>query len=230
MPVKNKTRSYLLLLLAVVGQGTALRAQEATMALTPEPRWEMLINVTNAVSRAAGNTTRTVLDDPYAFAMKRVNAAETAAWRMGMNGFRRGTNDVLIDGGTRVSHEWEYSLILGREFRRNLGHGITLTYGLDGQASLRQGSVVTEQIDLLGNTSSTEIIDEDFGGAAGPFLGFQWQFHPNLCLYTEASAYYRVGRLYRTLSGNGSTAVLEDRVYESLVPMMPGSLFLVIQF
>ena len=49
MPVKNNTRSYLLLLLAVVGQETALLAQDATMALTPEPRWEMLINVTNAV-------------------------------------------------------------------------------------------------------------------------------------------------------------------------------------
>jgi hypothetical protein len=230
MPVKNNTRTYLLLLLAVVGQQTALLAQDATLASAPEPRWEMLINVTNAVSRAAGNTTRTVLDDPYAFAMKRVNAAETAAWRMGMNGFRRGTNDVLIDGGTRVSEEWEYSLILGREFRRNLGHGITLTYGLDAQASLRKGSVVTEQIDLIGNISTTEVSDEDFGGAAGPFLGFQWQFHPNLCLYTEANAYYRMGRLYRTLSGNGSTVVLEDRVHESLMPMMPGSLFLVIQF
>jgi hypothetical protein len=203
-----------------------LRAQTAQS----EPRWELLLNVTNTVSRAAGNTTRTVFDDPYALAIKRVNAAETAAWRTGMNGFRRGTNDVLIDGGTRVSQEWEYSLILGREFRRNLGHGITLTYGLDAQASLRKGSVVTEQIDLIGNMSSTEVSDEDFGAAAGPFLGFQWQFHPNLCLYTEASAYYRMGRLYRTLSGNGSTVVLEDRVYESLVPMMPGSLFLVIQF
>lgn len=223
-------RTYLLLLLLAVGQQTALFAQDAKMNLEPEPRWEMLINVTNAVSRAAGNTTRSVLDDPYAFAMKRVNAAETAAWRMGMNGFRRGTNDVLIDGGTRVSQEWEYSLILGREFRRNLGHGITLTYGLDAQASLRKGSVVTEQIDLIGNTSSTEVSDEDFGGAAGPFLGFQWQFHPNLCLYTEANAYYRMGRLYRTLSGNGSTVVLEDRIHETLMPMMPGSLFLVIQF
>ena len=223
-------RTYLLLLLLAVGQQTALFAQDAKMNLEPEPRWEMLINVTNAVSRAAGNTTRSVLDDPYAFAMKRVNAAETAAWRMGMNGFRRGTNDVLIDGGTRVSQEWEYSLILGREFRRNLGHDITLTYGLDAQASLRKGSVVTEQIDLIGNTSSTEVSDEDFGGAAGPFLGFQWQFHPNLCLYTEANAYYRMGRLYRTLSGNGSTVVLEDRIHETLMPMMPGSLFLVIQF
>ena len=223
-------RTYLLLLLLAVGQQTALFAQDAKMNLEPEPRWEMLINVTNAVSKAAGNTTRSVLDDPYAFAMKRVNAAETAAWRMGMNGFRRGTNDVLIDGGTRVSQEWEYSLILGREFRRNLGHGITLTYGLDAQASLRKGSVVTEQIDLIGNTSSTEVSDEDFGGAAGPFLGFQWQFHPNLCLYTEANAYYRMGRLYRTLSGNGSTVVLEDRIHETLMPMMPGSLFLVIQF
>lgn len=230
MPVKNNMRTYLLLLLLAVGQQTALFAQDAKMNLEPEPRWEMLINVTNAVSRAAGNTTRSVLDDPYAFAMKRVNAAETAAWRMGMNGFRRGTNDVLIDGGTRVSQEWEYSLILGREFRRNLGHGITLTYGLDAQASLRKGSVVTEQIDLIGNTSSTEVSDEDFGGAAGPFLGFQWQFHPNLCLYTEANAYYRMGRLYRTLSGNGSTVVLEDRIHETLMPMMPGSLFLVIQF
>jgi len=206
------------------------QTEELHTPASGEPRWELLVNVTNAVSRAAGNTARTVLDDPYAIAWKRINAPGTTAWRMGMNGFRRGTNDVLIDGGSRISQEWEYSAIVGREFRRNMGHGFTLTYGLDLQASLRQGSVLTEQIDFIGNTSRTEIRDEDLGGAAGPFLGFQWQFHPNLSLYTEANAYYRVGRLYRTLEGNGSVAILEDRVYESLVPMMPGSLFLVIQF
>ena len=99
------------------------------------PKWEVTSNVTLALSRFSGNVTRNLNDDPYLLMVRRITYNESgkqAAWRMGVNGFRRKTEDMT--GGfsevTRSSEENWASLALGREWRRQLGHGFYTSAGL----------------------------------------------------------------------------------------------------
>lgn len=247
--MKKKLSGLTLMVLCTVA---GLKAQDSAMAVTDpiaeptravvgysayRPKWEVTSNVTLALSRFTGNVSRNLNDDPYLLMVRRIqynDKGNQTAWRMGVNGFRRKSEDM--NGGFsgsvfRKSEENWASLVVGREWRRDLGYGFYTSWGLDTRGLWRNSISSTVQFDgSMGGM--TEIVTEakEYGGSVGCFGGIGVKLHQRIALYTESIVYGQVLNTERSFTVNGAQTTLEAKQTISVVPMVPIALFLTVQF
>ncbi len=196
-------------------------------------KWEITSNVTLALSRFSGNVTRNLNDDPYLLMVRKLNNNGQSAWRYGLNGFRRKSEDVT--GGfqgstTRTSEENSVSLVIGREWRHDLAMGFYTYWGLDARGLFRQNLATSVQFD--GFSGRTEIVTDakEYGGSFGCIGGIGYKFNDRMIVYTESLIYGQYLRTDRQFSVNGIATPLEQKNTISVLPMVPVALFLSIQF
>lgn len=230
-------------LLAILLTVSAVKAQDTTGVPLLEsapatdtvhaPKWEITSNVTLALSRFSGNVTRNLNDDPYLLMVRKLTNNGQSAWRYGLNGFRRKSEDVT--GGfqgstTRTSEENSVSLVIGREWRYDLSMGFYAYFGLDARGLLRQNLATSVQFD--GFTGRTEIVTDakEYGGSFGGIGGIGYKFNDRMIVYTESLIYGQYLRTDRQFSVNGVATPLEQKNTISVLPMVPVALFLSIQF
>lgn len=216
---------------------TGLLAQDSTIqkvstTLTYVPKWEVTSNVTLALSRFTGNVSRNLNDDPYLLMVRKFDPTGMRAVRMGLNGFRRKSEDV--NGGfggevTRSSEENWASLVIGKEWRRSLGSGFYAFGGVDARGIYRNGQSKSVQFD---GWSRTEIITSasEFGGSVGGFGGIGVKLHERIVLYTESIIFAQMLQTERFFSVNGNNTTLESKTTYSVIPLVPIALFLTVQF
>ena len=190
-------------------------------------KWEFSTNVTLALSRFTGNVSRNLNDDPYLIMVRKVDADQGAAWRMGLNGFRTSSQSNFPD---RVSSENWASLVLGREWRTELQQGAFIYGGIDSRGIFRQSHSEATQFNDLGNPITSITDAKEYGGSVGGICGFGWRFQDRIAIYTEALLNAQYTRTDRTFSVNGSITTLENKNNLKIVPMVPIALFLTIKF
>lgn len=202
----------------------------------PLKGWEVSNNVTLALSRFTGNVTRNLNEDPYLIMVRKLDSTQLSAWRVGVNGFRRKTEDLGSNdfGGSRldrISEENSASLVIGREWRRNLGMGFYAFGGVDTRFLWRQNNALSVQTDWV-SSSRIEIATkaQEIGGSIGGFGGIAWRFHNRITLYTESILYAQYLQTERIFSVNGVENTLENKNSFSVIPMVPVALFLSIHF
>ena len=190
-------------------------------------KWEFSTNVTLALSRFTGNVSRNLNDDPYLIMVRKVDADQGAAWRMGLNGFRTSSQSNFPD---RVSSENWASLVLGREWRTELQQGAFIYGGIDSRGIFRQSHSEATQFNDLGDPITSITDATEYGGSVGGICGFGWRFQDRIAIYTEALLNAQYSRTDRTFSVNGSITTLENKNNLKIVPMVPIALFLTIKF
>jgi hypothetical protein len=200
------------------------------------PRWEVTSNVTLALSRFSGNVSRNLNDDPYLLMVRKISYNEkdrVSAWRLGVNGFRRKTED--FSGGfsgqvTRTSEENWASLVVGREWRRDLGFGFYAYGGFDARGIWRNSTSTSLQFDGFGTNTLIVTEAKEYGGSVGGFGGIAVKLHDRINLYTESILYGQLLNTERSFSVNGVRTSLEAKQTFTVIPMVPIALFLSIQF
>ena len=190
-------------------------------------KWEFSTNVTLALSRFTGNVSRNLNDDPYLIMLRKVDADQGAAWRMGLNGFRSSSQTNFPD---RMSVENWASLVLGREWRTELQQGAFIYGGIDTRGIFRQTHSEATQFNDLGKPITSITDATEYGGSVGGICGFGWRFQDRIAIYTEALLNAQYSRTDRTFSVNGSISTLENKNNYKIVPMVPIALFLTIKF
>jgi hypothetical protein len=195
--------------------------------LKMKTKWEFSTNVTLALSRFTGNVSRNLNDDPYLIMLRKVDADQGAAWRMGLNGFRSSSQTNFPD---RMSVENWASLVLGREWRTELQQGAFIYGGIDTRGIFRQTHSEATQFNDLGNPITSITDATEYGGSVGGICGFGWRFQDRIAIYTEALLNAQYSRTDRTFSVNGSISTLENKNNYKIVPMVPIALFLTIKF
>ena len=195
--------------------------------LKMKTKWEFSTNVTLALSRFTGNVSRNLNDDPYLIMVRKVDADQGAAWRMGLNGFRTSSQSNFPD---RVSSENWASLVLGREWRTELQQGAFIYGGIDSRGIFRQSHSEATQFNDLGDPITSITDATEYGGSVGGICGFGWRFQDRIAIYTEALLNAQYSRTDRTFSVNGSITTLENKNNLKIVPMVPIALFLTIKF
>jgi hypothetical protein len=195
--------------------------------LKMKTKWEFSTNVTLALSRFTGNVSRNLNDDPYLIMVRKVDADQGAAWRMGLNGFRTSSQSNFPD---RVSSENWASLVLGREWRTELQQGAFIYGGIDFRGIFRQSHSEATQFNDLGDPITSITDATEYGGSVGGICGFGWRFQDRIAIYTEALLNAQYSRTDRTFSVNGSITTLENKNNLKIVPMVPIALFLTIKF
>ena len=190
-------------------------------------RWEFSTNVTLALSRFTGNVSRNLNDDPYLLMVRKIDADQAAAWRIGLNGFRTSSQSTFPD---RVSSENWASLVLGREWRTELQQGAFVYGGFDTRGIFRQSHSEATQFNDLGMPVTSITDAKEYGGSVGGVCGFGWRFQDRIAIYTEALLNAQYTRTDRTFSVNGAVTTLENKNNFNIVPMVPIALFLTIKF
>ena len=210
-----------------INSDTAHDQSRPVSLLKMKTKWEFSTNVTLALSRFTGNVSRNLNDDPYLIMVRKVDADQGAAWRMGLNGFRTSSQSNFPD---RVSSENWASLVLGREWRTELQQGAFIYGGIDSRGIFRQSHSEATQFNDLGNPITSITDAKEYGGSVGGICGFGWRFQDRIAIYTEALLNAQYSRTDRTFSVNGSITTLENKNNLKIVPMVPIALFLTIKF
>jgi hypothetical protein len=210
-----------------INSDTAHDQSPPVSLLKMKTKWEFSTNVTLALSRFTGNVSRNLNDDPYLIMVRKVDADQGAAWRMGLNGFRTSSQSNFPD---RVSSENWASLVLGREWRTELQQGAFIYGGIDSRGIFRQSHSEATQFNDLGNPITSITDATEYGGSVGGICGFGWRFQDRIAIYTEALLNAQYSRTDRTFSVNGSITTLENKNNLKIVPMVPIALFLTIKF
>ena len=210
-----------------INSDTAHDQSRPVALLKMKTKWEFSTNVTLALSRFTGNVSRNLNDDPYLIMVRKVDADQGAAWRMGLNGFRTSSQSNFPD---RVSSENWASLVLGREWRTELQQGAFIYGGIDSRGIFRQSHSEATQFNDLGDPITSITDATEYGGSVGGICGFGWRFQDRIAIYTEALLNAQYSRTDRTFSVNGSITTLENKNNLKIVPMVPIALFLTIKF
>ena len=195
--------------------------------LKMKTKWEFSTNVTLALSRFTGNVSRNLNDDPYLIMVRKIDADQGAAWRLGVNGFRTNSQSNFPH---RVSSENWASLVIGREWRTELQQGAFIYGGIDSRGIFRQSHSEATQFNDLGQPIISITDAKEYGGSVGGICGFGWRFQDRIAIYTEALLNAQYTRTDRTFSVNGSITTLENKNNLKIVPMGPIALFLTIKF
>ncbi len=189
-------------------------------------RWEIVLNITNAISRFSGNGARNINEDPYLMAVKWRNKTNRHAIRLGFNQSYSSITTQIFPGERRTK-DFYFSPLLGYEWRRHIDNHFMFFYGLDARGGIRNGSV--EIIDP-GIGPVQVISSKDNGIGAGPFCGFVWKINPRVSMFTEANFYAQYTTTYRYLDDGISKTILEDSRKVVFTPVIPTSLFISIAF
>lgn len=226
MKLKLKLFVFFILMQTLVVD--AQSAEKKDSAYLPKG-WEFTSNVTLALSRFTGNVTRNLNDDPYLMMFRNVNLKKNTALRIGANGFRRKTDEKSIVS-SRTGEENAVSLVIGKEWRKELGLGIYAYYGCDTRGLWRQNMATAIQTDIRGNQIETITNAKEYGASFGGIMGLGWKFHERLTVYTESVVYGQYLKTDRRFIVNGVATPLEFKETYSVIPMVPIALFLSVRF
>lgn len=120
---------YMTIILLVCSK--SLQAQD-TADITEYGRLEALMNISNTLSRFAGNTPRqTVFEEPFLLGLKISSKSKKSALRIGINFSYLNTNEDDLSGISRNSHISSWAPLIGYEWRRDLGGGFEFYGGID---------------------------------------------------------------------------------------------------
>lgn len=194
-----------------------------------ENKIEFLMNISNAISRFAGNGPLMKVDEePFLFGMKyKVNESKGAI-RLGLNMLYKRTNDNL-NSTPRSTIDNSWSPLLGYEFRKPLGNKFEFYWGADVRYYNLSSKTDTR-------TNSNPVIYtyssyKSNGFGAGPFCGITFKINEFISLQTEGNLYFNQVKVLRELRINSDpTEVLENKIVNSLSPVAPSSILFVIKF
>ncbi len=215
-------------LFIVLFSGSALMADSTNIS---KSRLEILINVSNTLSRFTGNgTIQTVFEEPFLMGFKITNRSKKAALRIGIN-FNVSNITEESPGTSRVSDINSWAPLLGYEWRRKLGNRFEFYGGVDGRYYYYINRTRTSNINNFSIISSTEFRTTQNGFGFGPFCGFVFNLTPRVSLLTEGNFYLNFIKINRSFANDGSNfETFEDKYITSISPSAPSSLFLVVRF
>ena len=184
---------------------------------------EIFFNVSDALGRASGNSSSgTFITDPILLGAKFLREETNSALRVGAN-FRFVIGDELGSNFQRVSRNEYYSVSVGLEKRKDIGHKFQYYYGID----LRYLDITSSTNTFFGTNSTSETFSAKRNGPGlAPLFGIKWNFAKRFSLFTEASLSIDFINNYRYVTTGGFKTVLEDKIETSIRPTAPGVIFL----
>jgi len=193
-------------------------------------RLEVLMNVTNSISRFTGNgINQTIFEDPFLFGLKLSNKNKTHAIRLGVNfNVNRSTED--LNGTSKISTLNSWAPLVGYEWRRKLSPKFEFYGGLDARYYYDINETNTTNFFSSLNIS-TIFNNTQKGWGVGPFCGFVYNFSPRISILTEANFYVNFINIQRKFSNDGGEnyTYFENRNLTSISPTAPSSIFLLIR-
>ncbi|MFN5888812.1 MAG: hypothetical protein ACK448_00305 [Bacteroidota bacterium] len=213
-------------------------------------RWEVTTNATLALSRFAGNTTRSLDDDPYMLMVRKFDrlyndsgyivgsAGDSQGvakplrrhnWRLGYNGYV-GTSIDALTGATRETEDSRHSLVIGREWRKVLDKDFYIFGGLDVRAFYILNQSTTTSNNDLGVINTTISHRSEIGGGFDVFGGLGYRINKRLSVYTESILMFQGSRIDRYFDFNSNRTTLESTQKLGFRPMVPVSLFVSYSF
>lgn len=195
-------------------------------------RIELLMNMSNALSRFTGNAnSQSAFNEPFLIGMKITNRKKNRAFRIGTNfSVSKITEDL---GGTnRISQINSWAPLVGHEWRRNLGKRFQFYGGIDARYYNETNSTDTRTSNPIGSGVVTSVFkDVSSGWGFGPFCGFVVNISNNISLLTEANFYVNYIHKVRSFSSDGSKYDIFENSYSTTVtPSAPSSIFLLVRF
>lgn len=196
--------------------------------------WELTTNVTLSLSRFAGNLTRNLNDDPYMIMLRKMDSKGDGKlrghnWRLGYNGFQSKSDEDLGNGSTRTGNQYQHSLLIGREWRRQLGDGFYVFGGFEARLMTQMEKSETVNQFTFPSTIITTTRTAN-GGSFDGFGGLGWRFNQRLSIYTEASLMGQALKVDRSFSNNGFVTSLENSMQYQFIPLVPIAIFVSFSF
>lgn len=227
MSLLTKKRTCLLLLItSFIGVATA-KADTSRIKLS---RLEVLMNVTNSISRFTGNGIKqTVFEDPFLFGLKLTNLKKSCALRLGIN-FDINKSNEELNGTSKVSTINSWAPLIGFEWRKKLGNKFEFYGGID--ARYYNDLNETKTVNAFPSPSGSTIFNNSqIGWGVGPFCGFVYNLTPRVSILTEGNFYVNFINIQRKFSSDGGAnyTYFEDRNLTSITPVAPSSIFLLIR-
>ncbi len=213
-------------------------------------RWELTTNATLALSRFAGNTTRSLDDDPYMLMIRKFDRLYNDSgylvgsvgdsqgvekplrrhnWRMGYNGYV-GTSIDALTGATRETEDSRHSVIIGREWRKVLDRDFYIFGGMDLRVFYILNRSTTTSNNDLGMINTTVSHRSEMGGGFDVFGGLGYRINKRLSVYTESILMFQGSQIDRYFEYNSARTVLESTQKLGFRPMVPVSLFVSYSF
>lgn len=197
-------------------------------------KWELTTNITLSLSRFAGNLTRNLNDDPYMIMLRKMDQKGKGFerghnWRMGYNGFQIKSQDELGGGQSRNTQDLAHSLLIGREWRRQLDQGFYVFGGFETRFMYQMTESRTLNRDIF---PTTEFITTRTatGGSVDAFGGLGWRFNQRLSIYTEASLVGQALKIDRSFENSGVVTSLQNSMQYQFIPLVPIALFMSFSF
>lgn len=212
---------------------TALNARAADSLQASNSRIELLMNMSNALSRFTGNaSSQSAFDEPFLVGMKITNSKKTRAFRIGVNFSVAKVTEDLNNGNNRVSQINSWAPLLGYEWRRNLGKRFQFYGGVDARYYNETNITDTRLSNPSGGGVLTNVFrDVSDGWGAGPFCGFVFNISNHVSFLTEANFYINYIHKVRSFSSDGTHyAVFENSHSQTVTPTAPSSIFLLVRF
>lgn len=196
-------------------------------------RIELLMNISNALSRFTGNgNSQSAFNEPFLVGMKITNKKKTRAFRLGTNfSISKVTED--LSGTNRISQINSWAPLLGYEWRKNLGKRFQFYGGVDVRYYNETNITDTRTPNTGGSPGVLTSVFKDIsnGGGFGPFCGFVFNINEHVSLLTEANFYVNYIHKVRTFSSDGSNYETFENSYSTTVsPNAPSSIFLLVRF
>ena len=213
-------------------------------------RWDMTTNSTLALSRFAGNTSRSLDDDPYMMMIRRYdklnldsgylvgNGTDTLGlapatrrhnWRLGYNGFAGKSIDALT-AATRETQDSRHSLVLGREWRNYLDEDFFIFSGIEIRGFYNLNRATTTTTNDLGMFNETVSHRSEIGGGVDIFGGLGYRINKRLSIYTECNLMFQGSRVERYFDFNQNRTTLESTERFGFRPLVPVALFVSYSF
>ena len=189
-------------------------------------KFELALNITSTLSNFLGNSNNnSLLSDPYILGLK----YEIAKSHYLRSGFNIKSRKVSESFGERIVLENDYRMRIGWEKRFKMAKRFVVYAGLDLVGGYNYSDVKTSG-GSFGFASQIITRQTSYGG--GPLLGLMFQLNKRVSLSTEASLYYNQLKTYRLLNlGFPNPTAVESTVNGYiLLPMIPSSLYIVINF
>lgn len=221
-----------ILLIAILMLGNRLQAETEDSSDLPEfRRIEALMNISNTLSRFAGNTPRqSVIEEPFLLGLKISSRNKNSALRIGINFAYSSNEENDVSGTTRTSQISSWAPLIGYEWRRNLGSGFEFYGGVDARYFIDINNTSTISF-LSSGTSQTHFRNRLSGFGAGPFCGFTFAITPRVLLLTEANLYVNFVNSTRQFSADGGKFdTFEDKNATNFSPTAPSSLCIQFRF
>lgn len=227
MSLLSQFKSCSLLLLIACFWSPLAKADSTTIK---KSRLEILMNVTNSISRFTGNgIQQTIFEDPFLFGFKITNLNKTMALRIGIN-FNVNRSSEDLNGTSKVSTINSWAPLIGFEWRKKLSKRFEFYGGIDARYYYDINESKTTNFGF-GINNSTIFFNSQKGWGAGPFCGFVFNITPRVSILTEGNIYVNFINVQRKFSSDGGEnfTTFEDRHLTSISPSAPSSIFLVIR-